>query len=179
MDDNRIIELYFARDERAIEETRHKYGRLLLSVALRMLKDRGESEECENDTYVKAWESIPPTRPTYFSAYLTRIIRNLALNRIRDNGRHNPDMNKIIWEISELTGEGELTDRLALREAIGEFVGGLDQMRRRIFLKRYFYMQPVREIAYEMGLSVGTVKSHLYRMRRSLGDHLLRRGISI
>ena len=97
MEDSRIIELYFARDERAIEETKLKYSRLLLSVADSILSDRSLAEECESDTYLRAWNSIPPTRPTYFSAYLTRIARNFALNRLRGNRRNStPEMNLIL-----------------------------------------------------------------------------------
>ena len=87
MDDNKIIELYFARDERAIEETRTSYGRLIYSVAYNILDSAPDSEECENDTYLRTWDSIPPTRPSILSAYLSRISRNLALNRLRDEKR--------------------------------------------------------------------------------------------
>ena len=90
MDDSKIIELYFARDERAITETRTSYGRLLMAVAMGILHDSIDSEECESDTYLKAWQTIPPTRPNYFSAFLTKITRNLAINRLRDRTQKHP-----------------------------------------------------------------------------------------
>lgn len=180
MDDKRIIELYFSRDESAIEQTRAKYGRLLLSIAYGILGNRQDSEECESDTYFKAWQTIPPTRPTSLMAYLARITRNLAINRYRRNKRGG-EMGLILDELSEIIPDAasDIDDSLDLRDAIGSFVDRLDTTRRMIFLKRYFYMMSVRDIAYEMGLSVGTVKSHLSRMRITLKKQLTERGITI
>lgn len=181
MDDNKIIELYFARDERAIEETKLKYGRLLLSIAGSILGDRLESEACESDTYVRAWDSIPPTRPVYFAAFLSKITRNIALNRLRDNMRHNPpEFNLIIAELGEFAGQGDdVVDSIDLRDALNGFVSSLDPTRRNIFIQRYFYMLSLREIALEQGMSVGTVKSTLFRIRRMLCEYLCERGVEI
>ena len=181
MDDNKIIELFFARDERAIEETKTSYGRLLFSVARNILGNAGESEECENDTYLRAWGSIPPARPTSLSAYLTRITRNLALNRLRSRHSGSIQAALILDEISEVIpeAEGDPTEEIELREAIKCFVEGLDSERRNIFLKRYYYMLSVNEIASEMGMRVGTVKSTLHRTRKSLLEHLTKRGIYV
>lgn len=182
MEDSRIIELYFARDERAIEETRLKYSRLLLSVADSILGDRLQAEECESDTYLSAWNSIPPTRPTYFSAYLTRITRNFALNRLRGKRRNSPpEMNLILDEIAEIIPDeaGDIAESIDIRDAMSDFVRGLDITRRRIFIQRYFYMLSVNEIAIEQGLPLGTVKSILSRTRKMLYKHLTERGIKI
>lgn len=180
MEDSRIIELYFARDERAIEETKLKYSRLLLSVAENILGERPLAEECESDTYVSAWNSIPPTRPTYFSAYLTRITRNFALNRLRGNRRNSPpEMNLILDEIAEIIPDeaGDIAEGIDLKDAMTDFVRSLDVTRRRIFIQRYFYMLSVKEIAIEQGLPLGTVKSILSRTRKMLYKHLTERGI--
>ena len=182
MEDTRIIELYFARDERAIEETKAKYGRLLYSIANRILGDAGESEECENDTYLSAWNSIPPTKPTYFTAYLTRITRNFALKRLRGHRRNSPsEMNLILDEIAEIIPDrtGDITESIDLKDAMTDFVRSLDVTRRRVFIQRYFYTLSIKEIAIEQGLPVGTVKSILSRTRKKLYEHLTERGIEI
>ncbi len=182
VDDTRIIELYFARDERAIEETKAKYGRLLYSIANRILDDAGESEECESDTYLSVWNSIPPTRPSYFSAYITRITRNFALNRLRDNRRKSPpEMNLILDEIAEIIpdGTGDITESIDLRDTLTDFVRSLDVIKRRIFIQRYFYTLSIKEIAIENGLPMGTVKSILSRARKMLYKHLTEREIKI
>ena len=180
MEDEKIIRLYFARDEQAIAETDIKYGRSCRAVAENILTSRQDSEECESDTYFKAWQTIPPTRPTSLMAYLARITRNLAINRYRRNKRGG-EMGLILDELSEIIPDaaGDIDDSLDLRDAIGSFLDKLDTTRRIIFLRRYFYMMSVRDIAYEMGLSVGTVKSHLSRMRITLKKQLTERGITI
>lgn len=182
MDDNRIIELYFARDERAIEETKSKYGRLLLSIAYRILGNRFDSEECESDTYFRTWNSIPPTRPISLSAYLSRITRNIAINRYRrGKKRREGEMEIILDELSEVFSDvdGDPIAEIELRDAMNSFVMGLDLTKRHIFLKRYYYMMSLYDISGDMDMSIGTVKSHLSRMRAALKKHLTERGITI
>lgn len=182
MNDERIIELYFERDERAIDETKTSYGRLIYSVAYGILESPPDSEECENDTYLRTWESIPPTRPNYFSAFLSKITRNLALNRLRDNKRRRPLGAELVYEeISEAIPDlrGEVTEEIALRDAINDFLASLDKTKRQIFMKRYFYMRQIKDIAREMGISTGSVKICLYRVRGELRDFLESRGIVI
>ena len=182
MDDNRIIELYFARDERAIEETKASYGRLIYSVALAILGSHPDSEECENDTYIRTWESIPPTRPTYFSAFLSKISRNLALNRLREKKSRAPLGTELVFEELEdvLTDNtGDITEDIALREAINDFLASLNKTKRQIFMKRYFYMREIKTIAREMGVTASSVKVTLHRVRKELRDFLESRGIVI
>ena len=181
LEDNRIIELYFARDEAAIEQTKQSYGRLLISVAMTILHNAIDAEECETDTYVKAWQAIPPTRPTYFSAFLTKITRNLAINRLRDNGRRPTGVTLIFEELSEVIPDnsGDVCEDIALKDALDEFLGGLDSTKRQIFVRRYFYMREIKEISREMGISAGSVKVTLVRVRRELRRHLEERGIVI
>ena len=182
MDDNRIIELYFARDERAIDETKASYGRLIYSVAYNILASEPDSEECENDTYLRTWESIPPTRPSFFSAFLSKITRNLALNRLRDNNRRKPLGTELVYEelgeaIPDL--KGDMVDEIVLRDALNDFFSSLGKTKRQIFIKRYFYMRDVKQIAREMGVSAGSVKVSLFRTRGELRDFLEKRGIVI
>ena len=182
MDDRRIIDLFFARNEDAINLTKEKYGRYLNSIAFDILGDRHDAAECESDTYLRAWNSIPPTDPRSLPAYLAKIVRNIALNRIRTDTRRIPlKMSLILDELSEVIPdvEGDIAERLGLRECIVGYVNGLDREKRNIFLKRYFYLMSVNDIASDMGMKVGTVKSILFRMREELRSYLNERGIEI
>ena len=182
MDDNKIIELYFARDECAIEETRVSYGRLLLSIAWNILGDPADSEECESETYLRAWNSIPPTVPNILSAYLSKITRNLALNRLRDKKRRASLQSEFVFDelIESLPSTaGDITDDMELKDALNSFIESLDTTKRKIFLKRYFFMRSVREIAAETGISQGAVKVNLSRTRKMLREYLESRGIVI
>ena len=182
MDDKGIIELYFERDERAIEETRSSYGRLIYSVAYNILESAPDSEECENDTYLRTWENIPPTRPSYFSAFLSKISRNLAINRLRENKRRRPLGAELIFEeMAEALPDtrGDAVEDIELKDAINDFLASLDKTKRQIFMKRYFFMRDIKEIAREMNITAGSVKITLYRVRNELRDFLERRGIVI
>lgn len=180
MDDKKIIELYLARDERAIEETQSSYGRLLISIANNILDSLTESEECESDTYMRAWNSIPPTMPQILSAYLAKITRNLALNRLRGRGRRL-DIQLVYEEIAEAIPDttGDITEDIDLRDALNDFLADLDKTKRKIFVSRYFYMRSVREIAKEIGTTEGNIKVNLSRTRKMLREHLTKRGIVI
>ena len=180
MDDSKIIEMYFARDEAAISQTKTKYGRLIYSVAYRILASHPDSEECEEDTYMRTWESIPPTLPEYLSAYLTKITRNLALNIIRQRGRR-VEITLIYDELGDAIpdGEGDITDEIALRDAINGFLASISPQKRRIFIARYFYMKSVKEIARETDTTRGAIKVQLNRLRKELRDYLTERGIVI
>lgn len=182
MDDKAIIDLYFERNEQAIEETRLKYGRLINSVAFDILRLAQDSEECENDTYFRAWQSIPPTKPTFFSAFLCKIARNLAINRLREVKR-NPQMwSDIIFdEIANSlpSTEGDITDDIVLRDAMNDFLASLGKTKRLIFMKRYFYMREIKNIAKETGVTVASVKTTLFRLRRELREFLESRGMVI
>ena len=180
LDDNKIIDMYFARDERAIEETKINYGRLIYTVAYDILGDEPDSEECESDTYVRTWNAVPPTRPKFFSSFLCKITRNLALNRVRE-GKHRPHVDFVFDEISDAlpNTEGDMTEEILLRDALNDFLEGLGNTTRQIFLKRYFFMRDIKDIAKEMGITVSSVKVSLHRTRRELRDFLEKRGIVI
>jgi len=182
MDDKRIIELFFARDEQAIGLTKEKYGRYLTSLAFGILGDRQDAAECENEAYLCLWNSIPPTNPHSLFAYLSKTMRNLALNRLRsEKHRISLKMTVILDELSEVIPDNQedMDYRIDLREAMKRFVEKLDPTKRKIFLKRYFYIMSVNEIAYDMGMPSGTVKSTLHRMREELRKYLTERGIEI
>lgn len=180
MDDKKIIALYLARDEEAILLTKERYGRLILSVAMNILHSAPDSEECESDTYLRAWNSIPPTLPEILSAFLAKIARNLALNRLRD-GKRRLQTELVYEELAEAIPDltGDVTEDITLRDALNGFISDLDKTKRRIFVKRYFYMQSIREIAREIGATEGAVKVSLSRTRKMLRQYLTERGIVI
>lgn len=183
MDDNRIIDLYFTRDERAIEMTDAKYGKLLNHVAYTILHSDPDSEECVNDTYMKAWGAMPPERPNILSAFLCKITRNLSLNRYLQNKTRGRMMTteRVFEEIAECVPDtaGPLSDDIMLRDAINGFLESMTIVSRKIFVKRYFYMMTVKEISIDMKTSVSNVKVSLMRSREKFKAYLEKAGINI
>ena len=180
LEDNKIIDLYIARDEQAIEETKNSYGRLIYSIAYDILGDEPDSEECESDTYLRTWEAIPPAIPRFLSAFLCKITRNLALNKVRE-GKRRINTEFIFDEIAEAIPDtsGDITEEIQLRDALNEFLEDLGKTKRQIFLKRYFFMRDIKDIAREMGITVSSVKVSLSRTRKELREHLESKGIVI
>ena len=183
MDDKRIIDLYFMRDESAISETSEKYGKLLNHIAFTILNSSEDAEECVDDTYMKAWQSIPPTRPSILSAFLSKITRNLSINRYMQNKarRRNVNADAVFEEIAECVPDtsGPISETIALKDAINSFLRALPETQRKIFVKRYFYMMSVKEIAAEIRTSSNYVKVNLSRAREKFKAHLEKAGISI
>lgn len=183
MDDGKIIDMYFQRDEKAIDATDKKYGKLLRHISFGILASREDSEECVNDTYVNAWRAMPPTRPRFLRAFLSKIVRNISLNRYIDNRRRTKMFSSeaVFDEIAECIPDssGSFTDDIELREAINTFLGALGTTQRQVFVKRYFYMQTLKEIALEMKLSVANVKVNLMRTREKFKAYLEKAGIGL
>lgn len=183
MDDQRIIELYFRREEKAIEATDAKYGKLLNHIAFNILRSAPDSEECVNDTYMRAWQAMPPQRPSFLKAFLAKITRNLSINRYLANKSRGRMLttDSIIDEFAECVPatDGEISEDLALRDAINSFLGSLGERQRIIFVKRYFYMCPISEIASDMSLSSSNVKVTLMRTRDKFREYLEKAGITV
>ena len=183
MDDKRIIDLYFKRDENAISETSTKYGKLLNHIAFGILNSSEDAEECVDDTYLKAWQSIPPTRPGILSAFLSKITRNLSINRYMQNKARRRCLNAdaVFEEIAECVPDtsGPISETIALKDAINSFLRALPETQRKIFVKRYFYMMSVKEIANDIRTSANYVKVNLSRAREKFKAHLEKAGISI
>ena len=181
MEDEKILDLYWARQENAIVETQNKYGNYCQRIAYNILLSTYDAEECVNDTYAKAWNTIPPARPERLGAYLGKITRHIALNRLSyDNAKkRNSHMDLIYEEVEEIlpAGDGDPTEALALKEAIEEFLDALTKQSRIIFLKRYWYMASISQIATVLGLTENNVKVTLLRTRKKLKAHLERKGI--
>ena len=185
MEDSRIIELFWERAEDAISETDRKYGKYCYAIAYNILHSDPDSEECVNDTYLRAWETMPPQKPNALSAYLGRITRNLALNRLSYKTREKRAEGyvAVLDEVSEMLPDTstmpEEADDVALREAINTFLRSLDANTRIVFVRRYWYNSAISEIAADYSIPVGTVKSTLSRTRKRFRDHLAKEGICI
>lgn len=183
MEDSKIIELYFSRDEEAIAQTKEKYGKLLFGVSYGILHSMEDAEECVSDTYMRTWQSIPPAKPSYLSAFLSKIARNLSITKYRENKkRRNIILTEFIFEeMLECVPDNrcDAVDDIALRDALNGFLAGLDKNKRMIFVKRYFFMRSVKEIADEMGMKASTVKTTLSRTRVMLREYLEREGVNI
>lgn len=183
MEDSMIVELYLRRDEAAVRETAEKYGSKLRALALGILGDRDAAEECENDTYMEAWNRIPPHEPrTYFYPFLARIARNLSLNSCRD--RQRLKRSAFVCELSAemeqcIPSPDDLECRMdadALAEAINGFLGMLNAERRNIFIRRYWFLDSVADIAKRFGVTQSKVKTTLFRCRNQLREYLEKEG---
>lgn len=175
MEDENIIELYFARSESAINETAAKYGKFFRRISMNILHSEQDAEECVNDTYLKAWGSIPPQRPEKLQAFLARIVRNLSLNRWKQLSSKKRGAGEVPLCLSELedcipggsTVEQE-SDRRELSDALNRFLDNLPEEKRTVFLRRYWYLVPVKDIAEQYGMTESKVKSMLMRTRNQL-----------
>ena len=178
--DRHIIDLFFARNEQAIEETDRRYGGFCMRISLGILEDRLDAEECLNDTYLKAWNAIPPTRPRSLRAFLAKIIRNLSLHRLEYNRavKRNKDFDLSLDELSECIPmrdeeAGELTALL------DEFLESLPEAEWKLFCGRYWHNIPVGELATIHGIPAKTVSMRLFRTREKLRLFLNERGYSL
>ena len=180
MEDHQIIELYFARDELAIEETAKRYGGVCMQVSMDILQDRMDAEECVSDTWLQTWRTIPPQRPTILKAFLCRITRNLSINRLRERKAKRRDRDMTL-SLEELEGVLSIPEDKSegLPELISEFLRSLDREDRLLFMGRYWHGQSVRELADRMGLSANAAAVRLHRIREELRDFLTERGITV
>ena len=186
LDDQKIIELYWQRDEKAIEETDFKYKKYLMVVAKNILHDVLDCEECLNDTYIGAWNSMPPSKPNLLRAFLTTIMRRTAINRYHSNqkkGNLPSEMTVALSEIEaflsdELSVEDEF-DAYRLGKVISDYLRSLTERRRYIFMSRYYVANTVDKIARDLGLSRTTVNYELAFIRNSLKERLESEGYSI
>ncbi len=184
MDDKQMIELYFARDERALEETARRYGRFCHYVVRQILPNDADADEIVNDTYLKAWNTIPPQRPKSLKTYLAMIANQLALNRYYADTRQKRggfSVDKALEELDELISDGadSMADEVALSQALNKFLGTLDERARNIFVLRYWYVSPVKDIAKEYGVKVSYVTVSLLRTRNKLKDFLQKEGFEV
>ena len=167
MEDETILDLYFAREERAIAETGKKYGGYCRSIAFNILRSHEDTEECVSDTWLHTWNAIPPTRPGCLRAFVGRITRNLSFTR---------------WEAARAQKRGGGQTEILLSELADCLPGGerVDaRLDRQLFVRRYYYGDSVRRLSGLFGLTENTVKSRLFRLRAGLRDALLKEGIAV
>lgn len=183
MEDSRIVDLYWQRSEDAISETRSKYGKYCRYIAKRILENEQDAEECENDAYMKAWNAIPPHRPESLKAFLGKLVRRLALDRYSYNTAQKRDsrMAVCLEELQECipSSSSDVAEEEELRTAINGFLESLSENTRILFLRRYWYMCSVKEIAKSMDMSESNVKVTLMRTRNRFKEYLESEGIAL
>ena len=184
MDDLSIIELYFARDEQAIQETDVKYGKLCRRIAYNMLNNAEDSEECVNDTYMGIWQAIPPTRPNNFMAFVCRITRNLSLKRIETMARQKRSYAMLVSldELAEVLLDDSIADGFSnenIGKAISDFLRTEKEETRNVFIRKYYFFDSISTIAKSYGFTESKVKNMLYRTRIKLKEYLLKEGVEI
>ena len=183
MEDKEIIDLYFDRDESAIQESEKKYGGYCFTTAYNILFDKEESEECVNDTWNKSWQLIPPERPKFLKYFFAKITRGFALNVLRKNTREKrggKESDICFEELENVLDDGSDPEKeyhaSELKEVLNRFLGGLKERDRNVFLRRYFYMESVDKITSRYGLSESNVNVILHRVRNELKDYLEKEG---
>ena len=182
MDDKRIVELYWERSQAAIAHTQEKYGKYCHTIAYNILYSNEDAEECCNDAYLAAWNSMPENRPTYLGGYMAKIIRNISLNRYdRNHAAKRHGVQVVFEELEEClaapsTVESELAQR-ELTQAIEFFLDSLSRENRVIFVRRYWFSDPYADIARLLGLTEKNVSVRLTRLRKELRKFLTEREV--
>lgn len=186
MDDSKIIDLFFSRDETAIRHTAEKYGKRLRSLSYNIVHDFQTAEECENDTYAQAWNIIPPHSPKeYVYAFLAKIIRHISLNRCRDRSRlkRNAYICELSTEMEQCIPAPDdcacRIDDMIFADVINRFLASLTVEKRSIFLRRYWYLDSIADISKRFGCSEWKVKTMLFRIRNQLRKHLEKEGYTL
>lgn len=184
MDDKGIIDLYWARSEKAISETAVKYGAYCYTTAHNILSSREDAEESVNDTYLAAWNTMPPRRPSLLSAFLGKMTRYISLDKWKQRSRLKRGGGEVALCLEELegcvSGGGSLEDELIRKETLKRvnlFLDGLPETERKVFLCRYWYADPVADIAARFGFSQSKITSMLHRTREKLNRHLAKEGL--
>ncbi len=183
MEDSRIVELYWQRDEAAIRETERKYGRYLMKIARGILGAEEDSQECVSDAYLRAWNTIPPQKPEALSAYLAKLARRASIDCFRRRNREKRRASQYALSLSELEeclSGGNTTEEKAdvrlLAQAMEAYLKTLSPEARNMFLFRYYYMDSIREVASFFACSEAKVKSSLHRTRLGLKEYLEQEG---
>ncbi len=178
--DEDILDLYFARDERAIQETHNRYGRVCMKVSMGILFSHPDAEECVNDTYLEAWNRIPPERPRSLCAYVCRIARNLSISRLRHltAAKRSRDLTVSMEELSAVLPTA-VDSPEELTRHISDFLRREEELDRRLFVGRYWFSRSVAELSEAWGVPAKTVSQKLFRTRERLRVYLSERGYSL
>jgi len=184
MEDSAILDLYWARDEQAIARTEEAYGHRLLQLAQRILQTREDAEESVSDTYMKAWQTIPPQRPTYFFAYLAKLCRNFALGRLdwQNAAKRKAEVVSLSDELQLCIPGSDLEQTLEARELgqlLNRFLESLSRENRVLFMRRYWYADSIADIAQHCGITQSKAKTQLFRLRAKLRTFLESEGVFV
>lgn len=186
MKDAEIVALYWKRDESAIAVTAETYGNYCYSISYNILRCQEDAQECVNDTYWKAWLSIPPQRPNHLAAYLGKITRNLSIDRIKRLSAQKRGKGQVELALKELescipavVGTEQILDEIALTNAISQFLRQQPQAERNIFVGRYWHLYSIADLAQAYDMRESKVASLLFRMRKKLKSYLEKEGISV
>ncbi len=186
MEDKQIVALYWERSEKAIEETANKYGKYCYTIAYNILYNNEDADESVNDTYMGAWNSMPPHQPDILSAFLGKITRRISLNKWRKKSTQKRGGGQAALALDELMecipsdqSIDELIEAKELAKSIDKFLAGLKEEERRVFVCRYWYMDAVADICKQFGYSESKVKSMLFRTRGKLLAHLEKEGVFV
>lgn len=186
MEDGQIVDLFWARNEAAIDETKNKYGRYCRYIAYQILASNEDAAEVENDTYMKTWNTVPPNRPVSLKAYVGRISRQLSLDRWDTQHtakRGGGTLPLVLEELSECVTSpadaSDLCDRIALRDAMERFLRGLPKRTRNIFIRRYWYVCSIDQIAKDYSMKESAVSMLLLRTRKKLKIFLQKEGFAL
>ncbi len=182
MEDKLIVDLYWARNEDAITQTSIKYGNMMHATSRSIVGTHEDAEECVNDAYLAAWNSMPENRPTYLGGYMAKIIRNISINRYDHNhAAKRYGVQVVFEELEECLGDSRTPEEEyesgCLREVLDDFLASLEPEKRIVFLRRYFYTDSISDIAARMQVSEGKIKSMLFRLRAQLAEVLKEAGI--
>lgn len=186
MEDEEIVALFNQRNQDAISQTAGKYGARLRKLADSILKDPPAAEECENDTYLQAWNSIPPHQPgSYLYPFLAKIIRHLAIDvcRSRSRKKRSAPLSRLTREMEQCIPDPSDTqcrvDGVLLAQAVGDYLRTLSPERRNMFIRRYWYLDSIADVAKRFGMSQAAVKTTLYRVRAGLKEYLIKEGYEL
>lgn len=186
MEDRKIVDLYFRRDQQAVAETADKYGRLLAKIAYGILNSSHDAEECVNDTYLKLWEAIPPDDPDDLCSFAARIVRNLAINMLSKKNtlkRGQGQLYAVLEELAEcIPSENSIEESIDEKELTGlinRFLEGLPKKARIIFVRKYWWLDSIRSIAADLNMSENSVRAMLFRTKVKLKKLLEKEGINL
>lgn len=186
MEDSAIVQLYWDRDETAISRTEYKYGQYLMKIACNILANREDASESVNDTYLAAWESMPPQRPSVLRTYLGKLTRRISIDLFRrktSEKRGGGEYALSLQELGDCVGGGTdpslVAEGKALTRAIAAFLESQPLKTRQVFIARYYYMDPVKEIARYCHISEPKAKILLYRARQDLREYLQKEGFAV
>lgn len=184
MEDLMIIELFFARNEQAINETDVKYGRLCFGISNNILSNDEDAKECVNDTYLSVWNKIPPTRPNDFKSFICKIVRNLSIKKLEYNLalKRSKNMTVSYSELENVLQDNDICDEIEYKnigKIISDFLRHEKEEARNVFVRKYFFFDSVSDIARRYSFTESKVKSMLYHSRNRLKEHLKKEGINV